>query len=81
MMGLSFLASLVVLFVSSFGVSPPEPGTNCMDAVAQVLAQGLEEEGVELTRNGAIITLVRNGFREKVAIIGCVGEGGGAIER
>lgn len=76
----SFLASLVVFFVSAFGVSPPEPGMDCMDAVAQIVRQGLREESVELTGNGVIITLVREGYREKVAIIGCVGEDGGIEE-
>ncbi len=70
------LASLVVFFVSSFGVSPPEPGTNCMDAVADVVHQGLQEQSVEIIENGIIVTMVREGWREKVAIIGCVLDGG-----
>jgi hypothetical protein len=79
-MTLSLLASLVVLFVSSYGVSAPEPGTNCMDAVAQVVHQGLQEQSVEIIGNEIIVTMVREGFREKVAIIGCVVEDGGGGE-
>jgi hypothetical protein len=63
---------LVVLMTSVFGVSAPEMGTPCDDALAALRGQGLQIVSSDRSDMGTVFTLIRPfSLNRKVAIIEC----------
>ncbi len=64
---------MVVLMTSVFGVSAPEVGTPCDDALAALRARGLQIMSSDRSDMGTVFTLVSNplSLNRKVAIIEC----------
>jgi hypothetical protein len=66
------VAMMVVLMTSVFGVSAPEMGTPCEDALAALRGQGLHIVSSDRSDMGTVFTLTNPfSLNRKVAIIEC----------